>query len=198
MKRVGIAAVIASTLGPLQSILGWVISGALWPGYDPIRQTISDLAADDSPVRAIQTGFFFLGATLTVIGAVSARSLALPGRITLFIAGLATYALAIYATPSQTGHSDAHRLSATISFVLMSAWPLLSMRFKGDRAWVIRPLGAISATVVLTIISLWFLSTWLDPNATNVGLAERIIVTAQVGWLSFTIWTCWLYQRKLS
>ena len=197
MKRVGIAAVIASTLGPMQSILGWVISGALWPGYDPIRQTISDLAADDSPVRAIQTGFFFLGATLTLIGAVSARSLAIPGRVTLFIAGLATYTLAIFTTPSQTGHSDAHRLSATISFVLMSAWPLFSMRFKGDRPWVIRPLGAISATVVLTIISLWFLSTWLDPNATNVGLAERIIVTAQVCWLSFTVWTCWLYQRKL-
>lgn len=195
MKRIGLAALIASTIGPVQSILGWVISGALWPGYDPIRKTISDLAADDSPVQAIQTNFFFLGATLTVIGAISARTLALPGRITLLLAGLATYALAIFTTPSQTGHSDAHRIAASISFVLMSAWPLLSMRFDRRYPWVVRPAAAIGATLGLTVISIWFLMTWLDPNTAVVGLSERVIVTAQVLWLSFTVWTCWLIER---
>ena len=195
MKRIGLAALIASTIGPVQSILGWVISGALWPGYDPIRKTISDLAADDSPVQAIQTSFFFLGATLTVIGAISARTLALPGRITLLMAGLATYALAIFTTPSQTGHSDAHRIAASISFVLMSAWPLLSMRFDRRYPWVVRPAAAIGETLGLTLISVWFLMTWLDPNTAVVGLSERVIVTAQVLWLSFTVWTCWLIER---
>jgi hypothetical membrane protein len=195
MKRIGLAALIASTIGPVQSILGWVISGSLWPGYDPIRKTISDLAADDSPVQAIQTSFFFLGATLTVIGAISARTLALPGRITLFLAGLATYALAIFTTPSQVGHSDAHRIAASISFVLMSAWPVLSMRFDPRYPWVVRPAAAIGSTIGLTLISLWFLSTWLDPNTAVVGLSERVIVTAQVLWLSFTVWTCWLIER---
>jgi hypothetical membrane protein len=190
------AALIASTIGPVQSILGWVISGSLWPGYDPIRKTISDLAADDSPVQAIQTSFFFLGATLTVIGAISARTLALPGRITLLLAGLATYALAIFTTPSQIGHSDAHRISASISFVLMSAWPLLSMRFDRRYPWVVRPVAAIGSTIGLTLISLWFLSTWLDPNTTVVGLSERVIVTAQVLWLTFTVWVCWLAERR--
>ena len=196
MKRIGIAALIASTIGPVQSILGWVISGALWPGYDPIRKTISDLAADDSPVQAIQTSFFFLGATLTVVGAISARTLALPGRITLLLAGIATYALAIFTTPSQTGHSDAHRIAASISFVLMSAWPLLSMRFDRRYPWVVRPAAAIGSTIGLTLISLWFLMTWLDPNTAVVGLSERVIVTAQVLWLSFTVWVCWLAERK--
>jgi hypothetical membrane protein len=196
MKRIGRPAVIASTIGPVQSILGWLISGALWSGYDPIRQTISDLAADDSPVQAIQTSFFFLGATLTVIGAIYAKALALPGRVLLLVAGLATYALAIFTTPSQTGHSDAHRLAATISFVLMSAWPLFSMRFDRSYAWVLRPPGAISATVALTLISIWFLTTWLDPNAGNVGVSERVIVTAQVLWLSFTVWASWMHQKR--
>jgi hypothetical membrane protein len=196
MKRIGTAALIASTIGPVQSILGWVISGSLWPGYDPIRKTISDLAADDSPVQAIQTSFFFLGATLTVIGAISAKSLALPGRITVLLAGLATYALAIFTTPSQTGHSDAHRIAASVSFVLMSAWPVLSMRFDRRYPWVLRPAGAIGATIGLTLISLWFLSTWLDPNTTLVGLSERVIVTAQVLWLSFTVWVCWVHGNR--
>jgi hypothetical membrane protein len=196
MKRIGLAALIASTIGPVQSILGWVISGSLWPGYDPIRKTISDLAADDSPVQAIQTSFFFLGATLTLIGAISARTLAVPGRVTLFLAGLATYALAIFTTPSQIGHSDAHRIAASISFVLMSAWPLLSMRFDRSYPWVVRPASAIGSTLGLTLISLWFLSTWLDPNTAVVGLSERVIVTAQVLWLSFTVWASWIFERK--
>ena len=196
MKRIGLPALIASTIGPVQSILGWVISGSLWPGYDPIRRTISDLAADDSPVQAIQTSFFYLGATLTLIGAIYARALALPGRIVLLGAGLATYALAFFTTPSQVGHSDAHRIAATISFVLMSAWPLFSMRFDRRYAWVLRPVGAISATVVLTLISVWFLSSWLDPNSGNVGLTERVIVTAQVVWLSITVCVSWLHQKS--
>lgn len=196
MKRIGLPALIASTIGPVQSILGWVISGALWTGYDPLTRTISDLAADDSPVQAIQTSFFYLGATLTVIGAIYARSLALPGRVLLLGAGLATYALAFFTTPSQTGHSDAHRLAATISFVLMSAWPLFSMRCDRRYAWVVRPVGAIFATVVLTLISLWFLTSWLDPNSGNVGLSERVIVTAQVLWLSATVWISWLHEKS--
>jgi hypothetical membrane protein len=198
MKKIGLPALIASTIGPVQSILGWVIAGSLCPGYDPIRQTISDLAADDSPVQAIQTSFFFLGATLTVVGAIWARTLALPGRILLLLAGLATYALAIFTTPSQTGHSDLHRLSATISFVLMSAWPLFSMRFSKSAPWIVRPLAAISATILLAVISVWFLLTWLDPTSTNIGLAERVIVTAQVMWLSLTVWVCWAIERNRS
>ena len=196
MKRIGLPALIASTIGPVQSILGWVISGSLWPGYDPIRRTISDLAADDSPVQAIQTSFFYLGATLTIIGAIYARALALPGRIVLLGAGLATYALAFFTTPSQVGHSDAHRIAATTSFVLMSAWPLFSMRFDRRYAWVLRPVGAVSATLVLTLISVWFLSSWLDPNSGNVGLTERVIVTAQVVWLSITVCVSWLHQKS--
>ena len=196
MKRIGLAALIASTIGPVQSSLGWVISGSLWPGYDPMRKTISDLAADDSPVQGIQTAFFFLGATLTVIGAISARTLALPGRIVLLLAGLATYALAVFTTPSQIGHSDLHRISASISFVLMSAWPLFAMRFDKHYPWIIRPVAAISATVGLAAISIWFLSTWIDPASTNVGISERVIVTAQVLWLTATVWVCWLIERR--
>lgn len=197
MKRIGLAALIASTIGPVQSILGWVISGSLWVGYDPMRKTISDLAADDSPVQGIQTAFFFLGATLTVIGAISARTLALPGRVVLFMAGIATYALAIFTTPSQDGHSDLHRISASISFVLMSAWPLFAMRFDKRYPWIVRPVAAISATAALAAISIWFLSTWIDPASTNVGLSERVIVTAQVLWLTATVWICWLLERNL-
>jgi hypothetical membrane protein len=70
MQKISRPAIIAATIGPVQSVLGWVIAGSLWEGYDPIRKTISDLAADDSPVQAIQTSFFVLGGVLSLVAAV--------------------------------------------------------------------------------------------------------------------------------
>jgi hypothetical membrane protein len=198
MKQIMRPAIIAATIGPVQSVLGWVIAGALMPDYDPIRRTISDLAADDSPVKWIQSSFFILGGTLTLLAAIYARSLAMPGRVALFAAGIATYGLTIFATPSQIGYSNAHRAFAIASFILMSAWPLLSMRFDKSYPWVLRPFGAIGATLVLTVISLWFLATWTDPNGTITGLSERIIAVSQTVWLSAVIWICWLAGRKKS
>lgn len=195
-RRIARPALIAAIIGPIQSITGWAIAGALWPGYDPIRKTISDLAADDSPVKAIQSSFFILGGTLTLIAAIYASTLALPGRIALLGAAVATYALTYFSTPSQDSHSDAHRISAIISFVLMSAWPLLSMRFSKTAPWVVRPIASVASTLVLTAISIWFLATWTDPNGTIVGLSERVIVTAQVVWLSAVVILSWRAEAR--
>lgn len=192
MDKIGKPALFAATLGPIQSVLGWVIAGALWPGYDPIKKTISDLAADDSPVQLIQSSFFVLGGILSLVAAVSAKSLAMPGRVIIFLGGLATFGFTYFTTPSQAGHSDLHRIFAIASFVLFSAWPLFSMRTAKQYPWVLRPVGAIFATLGFLLISLWFLSTWTNPDATNVGLVERIIATAQISYLSLVIWICWL------
>jgi len=196
VQRIGIWAVVAATLGPFQNVLGWTISGALWPGYDPIRKTISDLAADDSPVQLIQSSFFIFGAVLTLIGAWHAKAFALPGRIALFLAALAAFGYTFYTTPSQTGFSEEHRIYASIAFVLFSAWPLLAMRFDKRYHWSVRPLGAITATLVMGATTLWFLLTWLEPGQPIVGLSERVIAVMQVLWLSFVIWAQWLHQRR--
>lgn len=196
MQLMGIWAVIAATIGPIQNVLGWTISAALWPGYDPIRKTISDLAADDSPVQWIQTSFFLLGSTLTLIAASSARSFAMPGRVTLFLAALASYGFTFYATPSQDSYSVEHRVYASIAFLLFSAWPILAMRFDRKYHWSIRPPGAIAATIVMSITTFWFLLTWLEPGQPLVGLSERVIAVMQVLWLSGAIWMQFLHQRK--
>ena len=196
MKTIDKPALFAATIGPIQSVLGWVIAGSLWPGYDPIRKTISDLAADDSPVQWIQSSFFVLGGTLSLLAAIFARSLALPGRVIIFLGGLATYGFTYFTTPSQDGHSDMHRYFAIASFVLFSAWPIFSMRLSKQYPWVLRPAGAIVATIGFTIISLWFLSTWTNPDANNVGLVERVIATAQTTYLSVVIWICWLAGKR--
>jgi hypothetical membrane protein len=196
VKKISKPALIAAIIGPIQSVLGWVISASMWPGYDPVAKTISDLAADDSPVQAIQTSFFFLGGTLSLIAAVYSRSFSMPGRVMIFLGGLATYGFAYFTTPSQDSSSAMHRLFAIISFVIFSAWPLFAMRFDRAYPWVLRPLGVIVATAIMTAVSLWFLATWTSPEATNVGLAERVVATMQTGYLSLVIIICWFKGRR--
>ncbi len=196
MKKISWPAAVAAIIGPIQSVLGWVISAALWPGYDPIAKTISDLAADDSPVQAIQTSFFVLGGTLSLIAALYARSFSMPGRVMIFLGGLATYGFAYFTTPSQDSSSELHRLFAIISFVIFSAWPLFAMRFDKAYPWVLRPVGVIFATAIMTAVSLWFLATWTSPDATNVGLAERVVATMQTSYLSLIILVCWFKGKR--
>lgn len=193
---IGPFAVAAAIIGPIQSVAGWLIAGALWPTYNPMTQTISDLAADDSPVKWIQSSFFLLGGTLSLLGAWHARALALPGRIVIFTAGLTTYGLTFFATPTQDSSSFWHRVFAIITFVLMSAWPLFSIRRDPTRPWVIRPVGGITATLVFTVGSVAFLSVWTDPAQPLIGVWERVIAVGQVAYLSFVILVVWRTERR--
>ena len=191
---IGRPALVASIIGPIQAVLGWVIAGALWPGgFDHLTKTISDLAADDSPVKWIQSSFFILGGTLSIIAAVYARALALPGRIVIFVAGLTTYGLTMFATPTQLTYSTWHRVFAIVTFILMSAWPLFSMRFGRDNPWVLRPVGAITATLAFTVGSLLFLSVWTNPEQPLVGLWERGIAVSQVLYMTVVVVLSWRY-----
>jgi hypothetical membrane protein len=130
------------------------------------------------------------------VAAFSAKAFSWPGRLALLISGIATVGLTVFPTPSQTTSSDFHRFFAIVQFVLMTAFPLLAMRFDRRYHWLIRPPAAIFATVVLTAIALWFLAVWVDPNATNVGVVERIIAVAQTFYLSALVLVIYRSQRR--
>ncbi len=197
VQKIGGVAAIAAVIGPIQSIAGWTISGLIrGENYDPIRQPISDLAALDSSVFWLQSVFFMFGASLWLIAAFSAKAFAWPGRAALLISAIATVGLTIFPTPSQTSSSELHRFFAILQFVLMTAFPLLAMRFKRDYHWLIRPPAAITATVIMTAIALWFLAVWVDPNATNVGFVERVITVAQTLYLSGVVLVIYRWQSR--
>ena len=194
MKPMGKAAIVAAVVGPIQSVAGWSIAGALWPAYDPIRQTISDLAAPESPVNVIMSSFFILGGTLTIIAGVWGRTFALPGRIVLIVAGLCTYGLTIFPTPL-IGYSVPHRIFAIASFALSAGWPLFTMRKRPDAPWIIRPVAAISMTAFQAVCAVWFLATWTLPETTDVGVWERVVATQQSLLLSATVIVIAVGQR---
>lgn len=195
MKPIGKPAFIAALIGPIQSVLGWVIAGALWAEYNPVTQTISDLAANESPVRWIMSGFFVFGGVLTLIVSISAKALALPGRIALFLSAIATFGLTIFPTPL-VGYSVEHRVFAIASFALSAFWPILAMRFRKDAPWIIRPMASIIGTTLQLALAVWFLSTWTDPETTNVGVWERVVTVSQALYGSIVVIVIYLGSKK--
>ena len=202
MSNIEKPAVVAAIIGPIQNISGWLIAGtiastihtSIWPGYDGVRQTISELASPESPVLLIMSAFFVLGGVLSLIAGVWAKALAWPGRIAIFIGGVCMFGITIYPTPL-IGYSTEHRVFAIISFVLFSAWPLLSMRFSKTAPLLLRPLASIIATAVFTAVSLWFLFTWTDPSAPFTGALERLLSFIQTAWLSVVVLSAWREQK---
>jgi hypothetical membrane protein len=195
MKPIEKPAFIAALIGPIQSVLGWTIAGALWVGYDPVRQTISDLAANESPVQLVMSSFFVLGGVLTLIAAIYAKTFAMPGRIALFLAAICTFGLTIFPTPL-IGYSIWHRVFAIASFVLSAGWHLFAMRTRKDAPWILKPPAAIIGTALQTALALWFLSSWTDPNTTNVGVWERVVAVSQALYVSVVVIVIYIGQRK--
>jgi len=101
------------------------VAQALWPEFDPVRQTISELAAGDAPTRVFMTIMLALTGLCHLVTSVYAVSVVRAGRIALGLAGLATIAVAAFPLPSVVGSSTAHTLSAMAGFVLLAIWPAL-------------------------------------------------------------------------
>ncbi|HLP22852.1 MAG TPA: DUF998 domain-containing protein [Microbacteriaceae bacterium] len=195
VKPVARIAFIAAIIGPIQNIAGWALAGALWPGYDAVRLTISDLASPQSPVRWVMTSFFVLGSTLILIAALYARPLALPGRMVLFVAALCSYGLTIFPTPLN-GVSEQHRFFAILFFAASASWQLFAMRFRPDAPWVLRPVAIAVASIVQAALAITFLVIWADPSAVNVGVWERVVSFVQSSYLSFVVLVCVAAGRR--
>ena len=196
MKNIGRPAFVAAIIGPIQSVLGWTIAGSMWAGYNPVKQTISELAAPESPVNTVMSSFFILGGTLTLIVSIFARTLATPGRVALFLTAIATYGLTIFPTPL-IGISLWHRIFAISSFVLSAGWPLFAMRFRKDAPAILRPFASITATVLQAALAIAFLIVWVqDPIDPFTGVWERVVAVSQSLYISVVVITVYLGQRK--
>lgn len=196
MHRTSKIALYAAIIGPIQSALGWIIAGSMWPGYDQAKQTISELASPESPVKEIMSSFFVFGGLLTVIVAIYAKILAMPARVALFVSALCTFGLTIFPTPL-IGYSTMHRIFAISSFAISAGWPLLALRRSKNAAFAVRPIPTIVGTALQAGLAVWFLVTWTDPLAINVGIWERVVAVSQAAYVTWIIVSIYLNERKI-
>ncbi|MDQ3988492.1 MAG: DUF998 domain-containing protein [Actinomycetota bacterium] len=179
MRSVPWWALLSSAAAPVLLIGGWQLGAARQPpGFDPVTQTISALAAYGATDRWIMTaGLAGLGGC-HLVTAFGLRPAALPGRLLLAIGGAATVLVAVFPQP-EGGSSPAHILAAGVAFAALSLWPALAWRRSGRAP--LRPAVSIGAAVVLLGLLGWF-ATELYGDGVLIGLSERALAGSQALW----------------
>jgi hypothetical membrane protein len=195
---IGRPALVSAYLTPVVFIGGTFVAGLASPGYDPVRQTISELAAGDAPMRVFETVVFVLTGLSHLVTVTFARGIGIPGRVAYLGGALASLAVAVLPLPTMAGTSVAHRDAAIVGFVLLAAWPLLGMRFRREFPWIVRPIGSIAGTMILTALCLWFLAVWSSPSLGFVGLVERVAADAESIWPAVVVTALFLRARSWS
>lgn len=155
----------------------WTISSFFFPGYNGIAQSLSELAADDSPVRWIIRSSLIVQAILMICLAYFSMRLAPVGKLFLALAGGFLIMTALVPSPSQTIYSPAHRVFSFLAFALSCLWPLFASN-KNSEGLISRQNGAKITLffLLLTIVS-WIV--WGFASQTYFGLLQRLNILLQ-------------------
>ncbi len=135
---------LAGIGAPVSFVGAWAIAGARTPGYSPVRDHVSDLAAIGAPTRPLMTAGL-LG--FAVLAPVFATRLPTGPRAALLVAGAGT--LGVAAAPLGASWGDGpHIASAAVSYVGMAALPALGARWSGvpRTSWAT---SAVSAALLI-------------------------------------------------
>lgn len=179
----------SATAAPLLLVGGWTWAQSVQPApFDPVRRTISALAAVGAPHRVVMT-VALLGLGLAhATTALALRPAATAGRLTLAVGGVATFLVALLPLPSPSG-SAAHTATASTAFVALAVWPVLGARTRPGTPPALRRRIAGAATAVLVLLVAWLLVE-LGSGGPAVGLSERVASAAQALWPLAVVVSC--------
>ncbi|HUC38249.1 MAG TPA: DUF998 domain-containing protein [Acidimicrobiales bacterium] len=147
------------------------------PGYNPVRDTISALAAYGARDRWVMTSALAGLGACHVITALGLRPARRTGRIVFAGGGVGTLLVAAFPQPAH-GNSVAHTVAATAAFTTLGIWPVFAAR---PRIWapLLTPSASVAASVVLLGLVGWFAA---EVHGGQRGLAERAAAGAQALW----------------
>ena len=121
---------VCGLLAPVSFVGAWAVCGAVWDGYDPVEQAISQLARVGAPTRpGMSAGMVAFGLLLPVFAQRLPRLLGAGTglRTSMTVAGLSTVAVAALPLQREAGGTgDAlHAVAAGIGYLAMAASPAL-------------------------------------------------------------------------
>lgn len=178
MNRIPRWAVASAVAAPVLLVGGWTLAEARQPpGYSPIRDTISALAARGATDRWVMTSALAGLGACYMVTALGLRPARRAGRAVLCGGGAATILVAAFPQPAH-GNSVSHTVAATVAFVSLAAWPLFAAR-RGSRAPLLTGTVSTAATVVLLSLLVWFAA---EIHGGERGLAERAAAGAEALW----------------
>jgi hypothetical protein len=168
-RRSGLA-LASSTIAAASLIGGWTYAASLQSAqFSAIRDSISALAARDTPHREVMTAALLLTGAMHVVTAANVPELARPGRLMLSLGGVLTAGVAMAPLPARSEGSAVHFVVAAASFAALALWP-----------WWARPRGGqrpVAVALCLLVASLLF-----SLGSGVFGLHERIVAGALVLW----------------
>jgi hypothetical protein len=155
--------------------------------FNWLASTVSALTVRGAVDPWVMTAAFALTGACEMATALALRPAAMPGRLILAAAGVASVLVAAH--PEHVGGSPAHGLWAAVAFGALIAWPIGAWGRGPSVPWGLR--SPVSAAAVGTLLALlgWYL-TELTTKGGLTGLAERVMGVAEVGWPLAVVLSC--------
>ncbi|MFN8017109.1 MAG: DUF998 domain-containing protein [Acidimicrobiales bacterium] len=187
MERRGDLAALGLVVGPVAFVAAWVVGGVATPGYSPVDDAISRIAAQGAPNRWLMTaGFVAYGVAVLVGSGALRRSPLRPGWALAAVNGVATLAVALTPLDRSELVDSLHGLSATVGYVALAALPIAcapALRSLGHRRAAAASVAAGLATAACLVTT-----TVTDAN----GLFQRLGLGIGDVWLIAA--GTWLYR----
>ncbi|WP_370101384.1 DUF998 domain-containing protein [Streptacidiphilus sp. MAP12-20] len=189
MRRVPWWAVVSSGAAPVVLIGGWVVGAALQaPGYDPVTDTISELAGSGAAFPWLMGGAIGVLGVCHMVTALGLRVAGLAGRVALAAGGAASILVACSPVPP-SGGSMRHSTGVVLGYSFLAVWPTLAAYRRRDlSAWGLRPVLSVTVTALFLLGALWFLEELWGHGA--AGLVERLLTTGQAVWPLVVVGSC--------
>lgn len=119
---------LAGIAAPVSFVGGWLVAGARTPGYSPVRDHVSDLAAVGATTRPLMTAGLVGFGLLAPLFATTFEDRRV--RLALTFAGLGT--LGVAAAPLGASFGDGpHVVAAAVSYFAMALVPAAGVRSLG-------------------------------------------------------------------
>lgn len=189
---------LAGMLAPAVFVLGVVISGLTWSGYEHRTQNISDLGGTEAPQPVLLNVTLLLFGLLVVTFAVALRrgradcSRAPAGPLLVGYFGVTAVVQGL--TPCTPGCAEGtpadllHGLAATTGLLAVALGMLSSW-------WVTRAtpgrsfhsgLSAWTGTLTLGLLVAWLIAAGVDPQRLDAGVLQRALIGMALIWLAAT------------
>ena len=179
----------SSLLAPLLLVTGFTVAASLQPNFDPVSDTVSSLAAVGATDRWVMTLTFVVVGVCYLATALALRPAGTGGRLILAAGAVTGMLVAAHPVNAYNAYPVQHMLWAGLGFAGLTFWPAGAWRRGAPVPWGLRPAVAAAAVAVLLALMAWFVAELIS-GAGQVGLAERVVGTAQALWPLAVVLSC--------
>lgn len=179
MREIPWWAVAAAIVCPVLLIGGFLLATAIQPAsYDPVRDTISELARPGATEAWVMTSALAGVGLCYLLVAAGLRPARGTGRVLLAVGGVATLLIAIFRQPRQ-GYSLAHELPVIVAALTCCTWPVFAS-YRRHPALLLTRAPSFAAAGASLGLAAWYT---LESHGALLGIAERSAAAVPTLWL---------------